>query len=35
MILETLCLEPAGWPAGSRDDVYEGECGVPLPEEGE
>ena len=41
MILETLCLDPAGverragWSAGAREDVCEGECRVPLSEDGE
>ncbi len=35
MILETPCLDPAGWSAESREDVCEGERGVPLPEDGE
>ncbi len=41
MILETLCLDPAGverrtgWSVKPQEDVCEGERGVPLPEDGE
>jgi hypothetical protein len=37
MILETVCPagvgRQVGWYVGSREDVCEGERGVPLPEE--
>ena len=34
MILETVCPNPAE-VVGSREDVCEWDCGVPLPEEAE